>query len=584
MTIKSRVFGSRGPQKPHLVRPHGLGGEIADLRADVEAGFLLQQRDGSLADPAYATQTSWYIDPTLGNDNATGATVGAPIKTQEEMRKRIAGNELNVAVTVFITDTLASANFDFRFGVSGSLVVKSTKTLTTLYTGSITAITAIGADAVDITDSALPADWGASALVNTQSSLFRRIRMTSGTNSGAIAYPFQDLTTKKVRCSPFCKPDLTLPLAGPPVAPVTPQVGDTFVVETDLAEITDLRVDLVGTSLVPSTGGSSRALFLDISLPNVTQRRTVIGMTERVVNPPVVHFNRCDVGRIGPSKSTALGINGSKMSGAANGSGQGVFFIGASLICQVFGITGGGGGSIFYADTVFALGGRLTVDTSGVRFERCAFYGATGAGLTIRAGASARSESFVAADLIYGSANTTYGIDLRGGGTLSYAVKPTVTGTLGDTRSGAKIRPYAQVPFIDGNHVETLRAGIKGAVTASATNYPSQIFTEESTDVLGFTMKVAGVLSDLRVDAGTAPGGAVSDAHTVRVNGVDSIITANLVGAAVTVSDAVNRVVVAAGDRVSFKIVTGGGSVAANVRVAVDFAGQDGSGGKIVVA
>lgn len=47
---KSRIFGSRSPERPHLVEgPGGLGAEVADLRGDTEAAFeqLLAEAHGT---------------------------------------------------------------------------------------------------------------------------------------------------------------------------------------------------------------------------------------------------------------------------------------------------------------------------------------------------------------------------------------------------------------------------------------------------------------------------------------------------------------------------------------------------------
>lgn len=46
--------------------------------------FRLEQ-----ADPSWLTQSTWYIDPALGNDESDGLTAGTALKSGEELARRI---------------------------------------------------------------------------------------------------------------------------------------------------------------------------------------------------------------------------------------------------------------------------------------------------------------------------------------------------------------------------------------------------------------------------------------------------------------------------------------------------------------
>lgn len=61
----SKLFGSQGPRRPHLVRPGGgLKGEIADLRSDINAVFENMESSGGYI------RTDEYIDPPAADPNA----------------------------------------------------------------------------------------------------------------------------------------------------------------------------------------------------------------------------------------------------------------------------------------------------------------------------------------------------------------------------------------------------------------------------------------------------------------------------------------------------------------------------------
>ena len=59
--MSSRVFGSRGPRRPHLVQgPGGLAAEVRDLRGDTEAAFLQMEEEGATNTVTWAP----YLPPS----------------------------------------------------------------------------------------------------------------------------------------------------------------------------------------------------------------------------------------------------------------------------------------------------------------------------------------------------------------------------------------------------------------------------------------------------------------------------------------------------------------------------------------
>jgi hypothetical protein len=54
----------------------------------------------------WARQASWFIHPTLGNDEREGSLASAPLKTHAELRRRLNGQLLEQSVTVSLQDDL----------------------------------------------------------------------------------------------------------------------------------------------------------------------------------------------------------------------------------------------------------------------------------------------------------------------------------------------------------------------------------------------------------------------------------------------------------------------------------------------
>lgn len=124
-----------------------------------------------------------------------------------------------------------------------------------------------------------------------------------------------------------------------------------------------------------------------------------------------------------------------------------------------------------------------------------------------------------------------------------------------------------------GRHYAVSVFGVAGAVGGGATVYPlpGTGTAAEAAAELKIPIAHGGVIRNLYVKMVTAPAGAVVDTITVRKGGADQTLTCTVTAAATTGSDTTNSFSVAAGDELSVKYVSGGGSTAANVMVSFEY-------------
>lgn len=105
--------------------------------------------------------------------------------------------------------------------------------------------------------------------------------------------------------------------------------------------------------------------------------------------------------------------------------------------------------------------------------------------------------------------------------------------------------------------------GVKSAI-GMVTGYltaPGQAVSTSTEPPLAVVTR-AGTVKSMRCFLGTAPGGADTAAFTVRKNGSDGAVTCTITGSATTCSDTSNSFTVAAGDRLSIKVVSSAGTAA----------------------
>jgi hypothetical protein len=181
-------------------------------------------------------QADWYVDSVSGDDENPG-TAALPLQTLPELFKRWSGKALLSSITAatinllgtFPTQVLSLSGPNIARGQS--LVLSGM--LTTVDSGTITTYTA--RSAAGDTSATILADISFAAHAN------RRIRLTSGANSGATATVLFDLGANTCRVSGF---------SGATGSAVVPANGNTFVIETYDTTVGGVTIDTNGGGIV----------------------------------------------------------------------------------------------------------------------------------------------------------------------------------------------------------------------------------------------------------------------------------------------------------------------------------------------
>lgn len=196
-------------------------------------------------------QTTWHIDPVSGSDEATGLS-GAPIKTGAEFVRRFGpdpywgGGEYHIYILGDLpaTDML---HLQGRRPRGTQIFLHSSTTpgagrAVATFTGAIDSLVTLNRTSTpqrswEITANAITTSWTAQSLVG------QRIRLTSGTNNGAMGWSSKDLGSKTTKCSAFIQADtFTLPWSWNAFSKA-PAAANTFVVER-LNKIPNLVISL----------------------------------------------------------------------------------------------------------------------------------------------------------------------------------------------------------------------------------------------------------------------------------------------------------------------------------------------------
>jgi hypothetical protein len=225
-------------------------------------------------------QLAWYVNSATGNDANDGATALTALKTGRALYNKTGGSNAvwdrgiyNVylcAQDIVHPDLLTLGGIRLKGGqiwIHGGATAGVGKTV--LYT-SIAGIqaktTVVPATNTrgQITDNAVPGGtWMAAGLISTNTAPNKRIRLTSGTNIGAVAWPQKDLGGGAVAVSQWIIPptsasaNLLVPLS-------PPSIGDTFIVES-LTHIDEVLIEIeeVEDGFVDSVLGNTYGIFVE---------------------------------------------------------------------------------------------------------------------------------------------------------------------------------------------------------------------------------------------------------------------------------------------------------------------------------
>lgn len=184
---------------------------------------------------AWQQRTGWVLDPqnVAANDENDGSSAGAPLKTFQELARRVFNAVYSGAVTYTLnSDCLSTDQADFsslRFTGGGNITVSGTPG-GAIYTGTVTSFAAQSltgaADDNELVDNSIPVSFTASGLLGA-GLLFKR---TNG--PAAYWYGMKDLGAKTLRTS--------VPSTVSGGTPSTISPGDTYTV-SPLPKVFGLR-------------------------------------------------------------------------------------------------------------------------------------------------------------------------------------------------------------------------------------------------------------------------------------------------------------------------------------------------------
>ena len=226
----------------------------------------------------YLAVPAWFISWAGGNDQATGTTIGAPLKTFAELFKRLGTSNGPAFTTPTVTITVIDHNpadhiaaaFLNRIVTANAVVTIIAAGNTVLQTGTITAVRAKNTATntpFGVTDSAIPGGiWP----------IGRRVKILTGAAAGAWFWTLKDEGAQVARITSPSVDEFT---------PITPAIGDTYQIET----LTDLYVANI----------ASKGFGITTSTVNVTDfnvRSTVSANIIAVQDSlRILNFNRCNI-------------------------------------------------------------------------------------------------------------------------------------------------------------------------------------------------------------------------------------------------------------------------------------------------
>jgi len=384
------------------------------------------------ADLDWSTVTAWTIDPTNGSD-AQGSTT---LKTGAEMSRRISGMVIKAPTTITILGDILLPDYldlNYKRTRDGALRVVGVPTAT-LAAGTFTAAAVLNRATPtmgSVTDTALSNTWNALGLVN------KRIRRTS---DGARAFIIKDenaVSTKQARPSAWHIPSTSNPFnSNTPYTATTPAVGNAYVVE-QLPKIQGLTARPISLD-----GGNSSligGLVIDsIDLGNWHPQ--LLGLGERIYVVGCTGLNLQNVAgfvwAIGCTITQgAVGSWAQSPPGAYVTLEACAIIAGGSIAAQM-------GGFCYVRGNTVAQGAQVRARYGGVVIlEGCGHFDTTDA-VTISI-----DSSMIAFDECYGSGNSGVGVNCDG--TLSYIVKPAVTGAGGDAKVNGTVKAWSAIPYFD---------------------------------------------------------------------------------------------------------------------------------------
>ncbi len=412
---------------------------------------------------SWAVQANWYIAPGTGSDENPGSS-DLPIRTWEELRRRLDGQTLYQTTTVTLLatsipeylrlkiDLAQSTTTPFKFIVQGGADQWAPIAGGAGAFSAVTAINRATNTPQSVTDAALAVD--------PATFVGHRIRLTSGANIGATAWVMKKISATEFRTTPFStaiNPATVTSNNGI----VAPAINDQYQVEDVVgilgADIQVQRLDsqdaagaLVTACVVLDSVDVQKGLFTANALNdgyiqlNVSLSGTGAPLItrSRLHALCVVGFRLAIVGCMGSMQASGANSWGAQQLNAGGTlavSGTATFTCGGIRInCQYTNdfLSQGCGINFFGPVTVGALG---IFDGPNNAFSV----------------ANDSSSSAQATGILYGSGNAGVAVNVPSGHLYNYSAagtKPTITGSVpgtNDAAVGGVNKAWAAIPFTD---------------------------------------------------------------------------------------------------------------------------------------
>lgn len=388
--------------------------------------------------PALITQSAWYVDSVLGDDNNPGTST-APLKTLQEFWFRTAGG-------LFVNDTSISLTGDFStqdlildfYLASGKVLTVTGLSRTTIYGPvALTAVVAqnpAGQQRQQIQDG---------AALGAADNVGKMLRLTSGANAGAVAGALKTTAADTLLTTQFVTFSATGSFTG-----VFPAPGDLVVVET----LTPVRNVLLNVKWPSNTLTTPiRVTGLDIS-----------GITQSLA--PVAAFSSANQTRVYGCRFTGQSIAGLISVSGCLAAPSGTIF--GYQVAQVL-----GGGTIASAGVTagnllnsvpliitnnHVIQGRL-IPGALITVGDLGIFDSSGSGITI--GNTKVVQPTGGASLLWGNGHAAYGVNMFNGGIFCQggSSPPILTGASGDTLTASvTVATWAAAVFNEAKNTGTV--------------------------------------------------------------------------------------------------------------------------------
>ena len=384
-------------------------------------------------------QAQWYVDSVSGNDENLGTLV-SPIRSWAELLRRVGFTAfLPQTTTINLPNGLAVGDvIRGKWEVEGAVFIVGA-VATQVTTGSLTGVT----PSDNATENWLYDDTGG---IDFTAQEGLRMRITSGARLDAVANVGKAMSATQARGASFVSPPpLTFPV-NPGGTPVSAQSGDPYAIE-QLVEVD--AVQLTVTHVSQPTFTTTSLFVIDLFVKDSGGKPHI----NRAEDSNTAFFG-CKIGD-GSSDLEFLGqynITACYLLGGGFGTIS-FKYAGLSQLngCSFKGFVSVGVGAQLVVDDSHVESGNFNAsDTAVLTLKRVGVHDSSlvlaASGLSTLSGGRIRCLNNV-----WGSGHDQYGIDVEAGTSVLYSTanKPTITGTLGDTRVGGAVTAYGSVPFTE---------------------------------------------------------------------------------------------------------------------------------------